>query len=365
MKIALIFLLLVANLVVFGQSTKKQNKTLKRDLEECKEKSLPVLVLYKEKKDLIDSIRGEAMQRNYKVIQAELPGKELYLKTVQLIKDLKLLGVDLKTVIDVDSIAPFPDYKGFTKDMDDLLNWEDRGVGILSGTPYLKGLEMEEQNKILKNLVFECNSYFNSLNDRLNKIEPDQKRLQAVIPKLDSMILLYQSLTPDLRLRKMTLEHKLHELRENYRQKGPNGFPEAYKIVFPDLFSPDEGPVYVDTKELKPEPASPKMDVYTIVDEDAQFPGGMPALKKYLVESIHYPEIAAELGVEPNHVVRFVVRKEGSISDIKLKKPMTDCPECDKEVIRVVKSMPKWIPGKVNGKAVDSWYTLPVHIHLK
>lgn len=365
MRTVLILLCFMTGSLVFGQSAKKQNKTMKTDLGGCKEKSQPLLVLYQEKKHTSDSIRGELMQRNHLAIREELPAKELFLKTLQLVKDLKLLSVDLKTVIGADSINPFPDYKGITKDFDDLLNWEDRGVGILSGTPYLKGMEIEQQNKILRQLVFECNSYFNDLNYRLNKIESDQKRLQAAIPKLDSIILVYRALTPDLQLKKTKLEQKINELKENYRQKGPQGFSKAYQIVFPNLFRSDEGPVYRDTKELKPEPKSPKEDVYTVVDEEAQFPGGNAVMKRYLAEHINYPEKAGELGIYyVKHLIEFIVHKDGSISNVRVKKPMADCPECDADIIRVVKSMPKWSPAKVNGKAVDSWYILPVSFHL-
>jgi periplasmic protein TonB len=153
-------------------------------------------------------------------------------------------------------------------------------------------------------------------------------------------------------------------LRENYRQKGPAGFLEGYKIVFPEVFTPaEEGPVYVD--QTKAGAVEPKTDIYTFVEEDAQFPGGDDALKKYLAENVHYPEIAYELGIVGKHVVQFVITKDGSVSQVKMKKKLPDCRECDDEVIRVVKRMPKWVPAEVNGKAVDSYYVLPFSIHLE
>lgn len=363
MRSILFIILGLGSVVAFGQSAKKLNKDLKKELEMCKTQSGPLLEAYQKKKLEMDLVLGEVKHRGYLAKEAELPAKEFFLKTVQLIKDLKMLGVDAKTVIGTDSVPPFTDYQGFVKDISDLLKNEDRGVGLLSGTPNLKGLDTDEQNRILKDLVHECSTYSRNLTYRLNKLEPDQKRLQAAIPKMDSMILVYQSLAPALRAKKVKLERKLMELRENYRLKGPAGFSVGYKIVFPEVFgSAEEGPVYAD--QTKPDAVEPKTDIYTFVEEDAQFPGGNDALKKYLAENVHYPEIAYELGIVGKHVVQFVITTDGSISQVKMKKGLPDCPECDAEVIRVVKGMPKWVPAKVNGKAVDSYYALPFSIHL-
>ena len=297
MKIALIFLLLVVNLVVFGQSAKEENKTLKKDIELCKAQSIPLLENYQKKKSVKDSILGEVLQRSDLAIEAELPARELFAEIHEMINDLWLLRVDLKAVIDTGSLTPVVSFGDFTEDIYDLLNWEDRGVGILSETPYLKGLEIEEQNKILRGLYFECMHYTNDLEFRLYKIGPDQKRLEAFIPKLDSIILIHKSVVPELQAKKVKLEQKLQELRNDYSKNGPTGFSEGYRIVFPNIFiSIDDGSTYDIEEAIERKDPSPKMDIYTIVDEGAQFPGGMPALKKYLVENIHYPEIAVELG---------------------------------------------------------------------
>lgn len=95
----------------------------------------------------------------------------------------------------------------------------------------------------------------------------------------------------------------------------------------------------------------------------AQFLGGDVELMKYLNEKIRYPQIAAENGIEGRSVVRFVVSIDGTISDVKIIK--SSDPSLDKEALRVVKSMPKWIPGKVEGKNVNSYFTLPVTFRLQ
>ena len=104
--------------------------------------------------------------------------------------------------------------------------------------------------------------------------------------------------------------------------------------------------------------------IYDIVDEPADFPGGVVALKKYMAENLRYPQMAVENELQGKCYLQFIVTETGEITNIKVKKGVPNCPECDKEAIRMVKSMPKWIPGKKKGKAVDSTFTLPVTFRL-
>ena len=124
--------------------------------------------------------------------------------------------------------------------------------------------------------------------------------------------------------------------------------------------------------KVDPTPPKPKEEpikkeepvIYEIVDENAEPPGGMAALKRYLAENIQYPQTAVEMGLEGKCYLQFVVSENGYISNVKVKKGVQDCPECDKEAIRVLKGMPKWTPGKINGKAVNSTFSLPVSFKL-
>lgn len=117
-------------------------------------------------------------------------------------------------------------------------------------------------------------------------------------------------------------------------------------------------------KEEKVEKKDPPK-IYDFVDETAEFPGGMIELKKYLAEHIKYPQTAVEMGLEGKCYLTFVVSENGYISNVKVKRGVTDCKECDEEAVRVVKSMPKWKPGKVNGKDVNSTFSLPVTFKLQ
>ena len=103
--------------------------------------------------------------------------------------------------------------------------------------------------------------------------------------------------------------------------------------------------------------------IFDTVDEEASFPGGIAACMKYIADNFRYPNIQGDCSIQGKIVVSFIVNEDGNLNDIKVKKSVYS--DLDKEAVRVVKSMPKWIPAKQNGKAVKSKYTLPVYIHVQ
>ena len=103
--------------------------------------------------------------------------------------------------------------------------------------------------------------------------------------------------------------------------------------------------------------------IFDNVDEEASFPGGIAACMKYIADNFRYPNIQGDCSIQGKIVVTFTVNEDGNLSDIKVKKSVYS--DLDKEAVRVVKSMPSWIPAKQNGKAVKSRYTLPVYIHVQ
>lgn len=130
----------------------------------------------------------------------------------------------------------------------------------------------------------------------------------------------------------------------------------ALQFVFGLVFSqePDKAPAPPVRSEKAPEV------IYDIVDEPAEFPGGMGALKEYIKANLKYPETARANGIEGKCYLQFIVKADGYISNVKVKKGVTDCPECDQEAIRLVKNMPQWKPGKTKGENANSNFTLPV-----
>ena len=102
--------------------------------------------------------------------------------------------------------------------------------------------------------------------------------------------------------------------------------------------------------------------VFEIVEEGAEFPDGMAACLKWMTENLDYPTAASEAGIQGRVYVSFVVQKDGSLTDIKIARGVH--PTLDEEAIRVVKKMPKWKPGRQNGKNVSVRATVPVNFKL-
>lgn len=105
--------------------------------------------------------------------------------------------------------------------------------------------------------------------------------------------------------------------------------------------------------------------IHEVTQEEAFFPGGRTAMLKFLSKNINYPEIARIANIQGKVTLNFVVGKNGEIENVTVAKGVPGCPECDKEAIRVVKAMPKWKPAKNNGKAVRSYFYLPVTFRLQ
>ena len=110
-------------------------------------------------------------------------------------------------------------------------------------------------------------------------------------------------------------------------------------------------------------PKEEETKVFDVVEQMPSFPGGDAELMKYLSTHIKYPVVAEENGIQGRVICTFVVERDGSITDVKVVKSVD--PSLDKEAMRVLKSMPKWIPGKQNGSAVRVKYTVPVTFRLQ
>ena len=110
-------------------------------------------------------------------------------------------------------------------------------------------------------------------------------------------------------------------------------------------------------------PVEEEATVYNVVERMPQFPGGEAALLKYVATHLKYPAIAQEQEISGVVTLRFVVLEDGSVGDVIIMKSLEK--HCDEEAKRVVKSLPRFIPGKQQGKAVRVWYTLPVRYVLQ
>jgi len=109
--------------------------------------------------------------------------------------------------------------------------------------------------------------------------------------------------------------------------------------------------------------SKPAPKIHTYVDQTAQFKGGYTEMLRYLSSKVKYTDYARELGVQGKVFIEFVVRKDGSITDVKLKRGIGA--GLDKIALNVVKSMPKWEPGVLKGKPVDMYFNLPIDFRLE
>lgn len=111
------------------------------------------------------------------------------------------------------------------------------------------------------------------------------------------------------------------------------------------------------------EPAAP--EIFTIVEENAEFPGGLSEMAKFIQKNLQYPSMAREAGISGKCFLKFVVNENGDISNVEVLKGVSGCPECDKEAIRVVKNMPKWKPAKMTGRSVKCYFNLPISFKIQ
>ena len=116
-------------------------------------------------------------------------------------------------------------------------------------------------------------------------------------------------------------------------------------------------PVEVEEEEVQ------EQEIFQIVEEMPSFPGGEGELLKYVATHIKYPQIARETGIQGRVFVGFVVEPDGSVSNVKILRGIGG--GCDEEAVRVIKSLPKWKPGKQRGKAVRVSYQIPVLFKLQ
>lgn len=121
--------------------------------------------------------------------------------------------------------------------------------------------------------------------------------------------------------------------------------------------------VYIPPPPPKPKHEEVTEEIFVVVEEQPEFPGGNAAMMKFLSDNIRYPVIAQENGIQGRVICNFVVERDGSITDVQVVRGQD--PSLDREAIRVIQQMPKWKPGKQRGSAVRVRFTLPVVFRLQ
>ena len=114
--------------------------------------------------------------------------------------------------------------------------------------------------------------------------------------------------------------------------------------------------------QVEEEEEEEEEEIFMVVEDDPEFPGGLDALAQYLAKNIQYPDLARQNNITGRVFVTFVVEKDGSVGQVKVLRDIGG--GCGAEAMRVVKSMPKWKPGKQRGKPVRTQFNLPVNFDL-
>lgn len=102
--------------------------------------------------------------------------------------------------------------------------------------------------------------------------------------------------------------------------------------------------------------------VFRIVEQLPEYPGGMVEFMKWLTKNLKYPIAAQRQRIQGTCIVQFIVNKDGSISDAKIKKSVSRF--CDAEALRVIRMMPNWKPGRMNGEIVRTQFVIPIEFKL-
>ena len=117
-----------------------------------------------------------------------------------------------------------------------------------------------------------------------------------------------------------------------------------------------------DQEPIEEEEVIEVEEIFEFVEQQPEFPGGAAEMYNYLGKEVKYPEMAREAGIQGKVYVKFVVKKDGSIGEVKVVRGVHKT--LDREAIRAVQSMPKWTAGEQRGKKVSVWFTLPINFHI-
>ncbi len=134
------------------------------------------------------------------------------------------------------------------------------------------------------------------------------------------------------------------------------------KVISTEDIKGEEGIDNMIEEPAAPVIEEPKDEVFLVVEEMPDFPGGPAAMMKYIASNIKYPRVATQQGLEGRVIVTFVINAQGEVSNVEVVKGIGG--GCDEEAIRVIKSLPKWKPGKQNGRAVSVKFTVPIKFAL-
>ena len=229
--------------------------------------------------------------------------------------------------------------------------------GFVKANQYLEERRLAEQGEQEEVLI--------DMSQDAEEPEPEQERLEQPTPEvlpeevLKSVKVTELQIVEDDKVKKedeIKTQDELKETETAFGQKDNEKGTEDRNVT-----RTLKEEVVVEKPVEKPKEV--KEEVFRSVEQMPQFPGGEAALMKYLQSHINYPPMAAENNVQGKVILQFVVEKDGRVGEVKIARSVDK--DLDKEAIRVVKSLPKFTPGRQNGYPVRVWYTLPVNFKLQ
>jgi len=154
------------------------------------------------------------------------------------------------------------------------------------------------------------------------------------------------------------------EMTDDDAIKSMDELQESKSVVsIADVVGDPQGKVDIRDLEVAKEVVQQEEEIHRIVEQMPEFPGGMQELNQLIKKRLQYPQMAAENNIQGTTVVQFAVMKDGTVDKVTVY--ASSHPLLDKEAVRVVKTLPRWIPGKINGKGVNSYFIIPIVFTLQ
>nr|WP_294859071.1 energy transducer TonB [uncultured Fluviicola sp.] len=356
MRFVILFLLILFPVAsTFAQSKKKKNEFLKQELNSRRESSDSLQVVY----DFAEELRN-GVGKKYLQIMDSFPEVEKEIFSLEMCLTLDQENLARLNDHRISSIIQvrLPKYQVASDLKKDLIVCKTHYESFHEES--VPDEKLKIQNKWLENQIRESDSVLSINQQSKRNLEFCTKELNSLCNVLSEQLRQYKERVVYLRIESKKAADRLLELENSYRSKKGVGFPREYDEVF-SMSGESIVKRLNEEKEFVPDSSI----VYVYVDEQAEFPGGSVALMNYIRNNYHVPQIAEDLGISGKVRLKFTILEDGSVSDVRVERGMVDCPECDKEAVRVMEKMPKWTPGKLKGIAVKSWYNLPIQIHVR
>lgn len=347
----------------FGQSKKEINVQLKNKLVEKQVYYDSIYALhsaqvttypltYSQYKTLMGEVKDKRREAQVLAEEIAMNNRKITALELELPKDLVLENVQR---------SDLPNYHMSEEDLNALsIEFEVREpISILD----LSGVKRKEQNEKIATKIDVYESASHRMSGELVVLE----KFQVTIKNLDTLNLWYDNLLKQYNEKNDVLKAELKKAEENYKTNGPDGFSKAYQTVFSvyPKYDPAKEPLVPQINVTYPPEPAPEPGIYGHPEELAQFPSGRQAMLEYIAKNLDLSGLKQDKMVSGKCYLKFQISETGTISDVKVLKGIPDCPECDAAAVAVVKGMPSWTPAKLYGKAINSYFNLPVTIDMK